>query len=159
MLEMHPWTFAVTRVTSAAESGVTVPYNYSHQHAFPGDCLKILQVGQSRHPQEEYKIEGRKILYNGSTLYLRYIKDVEEPTQFPDLFANSLSHYRAWQMAFILVAGNTGIKMKEMLWRDFNSVLAKARHSDSSQVYETPLEDFALEEARSIGINQIRDLA
>lgn len=157
VLAMHPWTFAQVRVTTAPDAE-TPDFNYTYQHSFPSDALVIKPVGKSRHSQQDYKIEGRKILTDEDTLYLRYTKDLTDTSLFSDLFADALAHHIAWKLAISLVQGNTGRRLKDSIWQDFQHTLAKARHGDSGQQAGVTMEDFSLDDSRCQGVSLERDI-
>ena len=157
VLSMHPWSFALTRTTSSATVN-TPAFNYTYEHNFPSDALYILPPGQGTQPYDDYKIEGRTILSNSDTLYLRYIKDEDTESVFSPLFANAFAAYLAWQIVMALVQGNTGRREKERLWGDFERLLMKARQMDSGQLAGVNATSFALEDARYDGVVQHRDL-
>lgn len=157
VLAMHPWTFAQARVTTSSDAA-SPDFNFTYQHSFPTDALILKPTGKSRHAQLSYKIEGRKILTDEDTLYVRYTKDLTDTSLFSDLFAEALAHYMAWKMAIPLIQGNTGRKLKESIMQDFREMLRKARHADSGQQAGVTFEDFTLDDARWQGVSEQRDI-
>lgn len=157
LLGMHPWSFAIVRTTTASD-GSTPAFNYDYRHAFPTNAIKVFPPGEGRQPQDDYKIEGRYILSNSDTLYVRYIDDITDPTVFPPTFSNALAAYMAWYMVMTLVQGNTARREKEILWQDFERLLSKARMEDSGMQGFHNFTDFTLDDARYDGVDRVRDL-
>jgi len=154
---MHPWKFATTRTTTSPTAN-TPDHNYTYEHAFPSDAIYVFPPGQGTQPYDDYKIEGRTILSNSDTLYIRYIQNDVSVSDIPPLAANALAIYLAWWMCMALIQGNTGRREKERLWNDFEKALAKARHADSGQIAGLSATSFALEDARSGGVDTVRGL-
>lgn len=76
-LRAHPWNRAIVRVVLAPM--VEPPaFGYSHQFLLPGDCLRILDVGSEGDNTAEYRIEGKRVLYSGTVLPVRYVTDLDE---------------------------------------------------------------------------------
>jgi hypothetical protein len=122
-LRAHPWNFALARTVLAPTSS-TPAFNYSYEFQLPSDFLRL-------HPDNDYKaetdwqIEGRKILTNdGNTLYLRYIKDIEDPNTMDPLFREALATALAIRICDELTQSNT---KKQMLRQDYSLVIARAK--------------------------------
>jgi len=79
-LEMTPWDFALKRV-ELSSSG-TPAFEFTHEFDLPADHLKIV----SEYNEEEYFVEGDKILANTDTLLIKYIYEIDEvlSTSFRD---------------------------------------------------------------------------
>lgn len=82
-LRKHPWNFAIKRAVLAPDS--TAPsFDYKYQFTMPADCLRVLRTNDY---YLDWMIEGGKILTNlDTTLYLRYVADIEDPTLFDASF-------------------------------------------------------------------------
>ena len=98
-LRKRKWRFALKRVTLAPD---TTSPNFEYQYAFtlPSDCLRIVLPADN--PDLYWSLEGRKILTNytqspflgagfqpaatGPALFLRYIADIEDTTQWDPAF-------------------------------------------------------------------------
>lgn len=104
VLRRHPWNCAIKRDTPA--SSVTSPsFEYDYQFPFPSDCLRVLKVYSQT---GDYKIEGKNILYNGDTISVVYVADIEDTEVFDDLLARAISLELAATIA-IALTGNASI--------------------------------------------------
>lgn len=77
-----PWTSTIFRAELAAINTTPV-YDYAYAYQLPADpyCLKVLDVYEYNSGDTDYKIEGRTILCNKSSLKIRYIGRI-----LPDYF-------------------------------------------------------------------------
>lgn len=91
VLRAHPWHFAVTRVTLSPNATVP-PYEYDYTFDMPTDCLRVLEPYTF---DVEFVTEGRTLLSNESTLDVRYIQRIEDPSVWDACFAEAL----AWRLA------------------------------------------------------------
>lgn len=91
-LRKHPWNFAITRVSLAADTA-TPDWGRANQFTLPADCLRI----HDPYPEDNYNgrdwvVEGRKILTDESApLYLRYIAQITDPNTMDALFREALA--------------------------------------------------------------------
>lgn len=100
VLRAHPWNCAVKRVTLSpdAESDAAEP-DYSYQYTLPSDWLRTLQVGEYG-VEADYKIEGRKLLCDDSTLYLRYIYKNTQVSTWDSMLIMAMTKRMAAEMAY-----------------------------------------------------------
>lgn len=92
----YVWNFCKTRASLAALTDAP-EFGFDYQYQLPSDCLRVLQAGEwfpsiSLSPfvgssSADYAIEGRRILTNDDgPLLVRYLKRVDDPTQFDSTF-------------------------------------------------------------------------
>lgn len=124
-LRKHRWAFAINRAILAPDT--TAPlFDYLYQFTVPSDCLRVLRPATAN---LDWKIEGRKILTNdGNTLYLRYLRDVEDVTQWDASFYNVMCASLALDIVEKLTQSNSRY---ERLLRDYNDAVAEARRVDA----------------------------
>tara|TARA_R110000824_G_scaffold30711_4_gene100763 strand:- start:2467 stop:3042 length:576 start_codon:yes stop_codon:yes gene_type:complete len=107
-LRSHPWSFARTRVSVAAEA--TDPaFGYGKQYPLPSDCLRILPNDSTGilSTQDDWQVEGRKILTDDtSPIYLVYIKQITDESQFDSLFIELLVSRIAMDIAEAVTQSN-----------------------------------------------------
>lgn len=133
-LRAYPWSFALARKVLAPDS--TDPaFGPEYQFSLPTDFLRL-------HPDHDYQaetdwqIEGRKLLTSdGDTLYLRYIKRVEDPNEFDPLFIDALAGRLALQLCESITQSNTKKNLLELEYRD---TIASARRT--SAIEKLPVE-------------------
>jgi hypothetical protein len=144
VLRRHPWNFAVKRVAHSDTDTVGPDFGFAYSHSFPLDCIRILNIECDL----DYKIEGRKILSDDSTVNLRYIWDVDNDTLFDAGFAETLAAYLAWDISYYMTQSKT---LKADLWEEFKRILSAAKSNDAQ---EEPAEEVGADyylEARLAG--------
>lgn len=113
----YSWSFAMGRRSLSALS-TTPDHGYSLEYQLPTDCLRIVQVGEyfvgidlsdmRGSTSEEFMVEGRKILTNmGAPLKFRYVKRIEDTTQFSPNFVMAFAAYMATILAEPLTQSDT----------------------------------------------------
>lgn len=121
LLASHPWNFALKRAKLLPEE--TAPeFGYAYQFAVPEDCLRWLPWARG----EQYYFEGEEeagfILSDESTIYIRYIIDVEAEGKWPPLFADAM----AYQLAFEYCEGRTQMSgLRDRLKDDLDRKLGR----------------------------------
>lgn len=95
LLRMHPWNFAVKRV-SLPELSDTPVSGFDHQFQLPSDIIRVLETDD---PYREWKIEGGKLLCNDTEVILEYIAKITDVAMFDPLFAEVLEHWLGSKLA------------------------------------------------------------
>lgn len=133
-LRKHSWNFAIKRAVLAPDT--TAPaFDYDYAFTLPTDCLRVLRPATTN---LDWVIEGRKILTNdGSTLYLRYLADIDDCSQWDPSFYNVMAASLAIDICEKLTQSNT---KKQQLSQDYKEAVADARKVDA---FETGPEDAA----------------
>lgn len=133
-LRKHKWNFAIARTVLAPDS--TAPaFDYTYQFTMPSDCLRVLRPATV---ELDWVIEGRKILTNDSdTLYLRYLKDVEDAAQWDPSFYNVVAAALAVDIVERLTQSN---QKKMALVDDYNDAIKMAKRVNA---FESGPEDAA----------------
>jgi hypothetical protein len=73
VLRSHLWNCLTKRVILSPVSTAPV-FGWTSRFTLPGDCLRVIGVGNEQAP-EDYRIEGREVLANTTTLRLVYVAD------------------------------------------------------------------------------------
>jgi len=140
LLEMHPWTFATTRVALAVVDGAELT-EWAFAYAVPVKCVKVLQVLRPDALEdsrgEDYIIEsaedGTKIIFtNVESATLRYVRLVEDTTKFTPGFTNALGRLLASYLAGPIIKGTTGVQVAQAQLKVFAIELANAKVQDSN---------------------------
>jgi hypothetical protein len=136
LLRSANWNFALARATLAAE--VTVPgWGFSAAFPLPADCLRVVEVDLDS--EEEWKIEGRKILANATVLRIRYISTLTGEGDFDPTFVDALASRLASDLAFALgrdeslmvrMTGVAAARLKVALGSDAIETATQAIDSD-----------------------------
>ena len=122
----HPWNCLQKRVQLAADTD-TPAWGFTKQYTLPSDCLRVLTILDY---DADYKIEGRKILTDNSTMKILYISRDEDPNQYDELLRETLSASLAADIAYAVTSSNpTATNMFNL----FQSKLKEARFVDSTE--------------------------
>lgn len=121
VLMSHPWNFAIKRATLAALSAVP-EWEYDAQFQLPSDCIRVLNTDDD---SLEYKIEGRVIVTNGTSLKIRYIARIDDPAQFSPGFVTALAERLAAELAYP-VTSSTSLRESMLKTYQLKHSFAKA---------------------------------
>ena len=129
-LRSHPWNFAVARRTLAPLAAAP-DHGYNHAFPLPSDWIRTLSTSE-----DDFKMEGGKILCNATTLQLRYIAMVKDPARFDALFSDALAAHIAAKLAYPLTKSAS---QADVCWNAYKEILRLARSVDS---LEEPADEF-----------------
>ena len=122
----HPWNCLQKRLQLAADTA-TPAWGFTKQYTLPADCLRVLTILDY---DADYKIEGRKILTDNSTMKILYISRIEDPNEYDELLRETLSAALAADIAYAITSSNpTATNMFNL----FQSKLKEARFVDSTE--------------------------
>lgn len=168
-LEQGLWTFATTR--AALDSSSTAAFGFNNAAALPSDFIRLAQISTSVDMENSiyrYEIEGRTILSESTTVYIRYVSNSTsfgyELLNWSDTFSLWMGHWMATQIYPTLKAPTVPL---DELEKRTEHLLVKARLQNVTQESEpfpdrtavTILArelDHALELARSIATEERR---
>ncbi len=151
MLRKHPWNFAVKRV--ALSQSTTAPvWGFDYSYTLPVDCLRVLFVeNEDIYP---FKLEGRFVVTdNGSdssTINIKYISRIIDPSQWDTLFVDLLSSRLAYELAIPL----TDLKQRRDDMKDlYLERLADVQAVDAQEETSDQVPDGSWADSRLIGTN------
>ena len=124
----HPWNCLTNRAILAPDTE-TPAFEFSQQFTLPTDpfCLRVLQLSNT---DILFKIEGRKLLCNESTIEMIYVGRVEDANQYDMLLIETLAAAMAADLAYPLVgSSNLAANMFELYRRK----LVDARFVDATE--------------------------
>ena len=122
----HPWNCLQKRVEIAADT--TAPaWGFSYAYTLPADCLRLLRILDY---DSNYKVEGRKILSNTSSMKILYVSRVTDPNEYDELLRETLSAALSADIAFAVTSNNTTATNMYNLFQD---KLKDARFVDSTE--------------------------
>ena len=106
----HNWNCLITRVQLAQDTtGPVVEYTYGY--TLPTDCLRVLKIHNgttdSIESNLDYKVEGRKIVTDETTIYLVYIALDTDPNTYDSYLAESISHQLAADLCYAITNNST----------------------------------------------------
>ena len=130
LLQSYAWNFATARVRLAQLAVATI--GYDHQYQLPNDCLKVRKVSTdgdfSGVNKVDYKIEGRTLLTNEDTIYIKYTKQVTDTSYWTALFVKIVACELASRLSEPL--GGSSVNNKQLILSELDSYIAEARGVD-----------------------------
>ena len=126
LFRSHPWNCLQKRIQIAADT--TAPaWGFSFAYTLPADCLRLLKILDY---DSNYKVEGRKILSNTSSMKILYVGRVTDPNEYDELLRETLSSSLGADIAFGVTSNNqTATNMYNL----FKEKLRDARFVDSTE--------------------------
>ena len=122
----HPWNCLQKRLQLAADSDAPA-WGFTKQYTLPADCLRVLTILDY---DADYKIEGRKILTDNSTMKILYISRITDPNEYDELLRETLTAALAADIAYAVTSSNpTATNMYNL----FQGKLKEARFVDSTE--------------------------
>lgn len=125
ILRKHPWNCATKRLMLASLADVP-EFGFGYKFAIPGDCLRVLSVDDGY----DYVVEGRYILYDETTLELKYIWDVDTPAVFDSMLDEAIAAWLAWDICYKLTQSTT---MKQLLYEEAKQAVKWAKTPDAQE--------------------------
>ena len=122
----HPWNSLQKRVELAADT--TAPaWGFSYAYTLPADCLRLLRILDY---DSDYKVEGRKILSNTSSMKILYIGRITDPNEYDESLRETLSAALGADIAFAVTSNN---QTASNMYNLFQDKLKDARFIDSTE--------------------------
>lgn len=125
LLRSHPWNFAKKRA-SLTEDGTEPLFEWSKQFLLPSDYLRAIKL----HEEEEFVIEGNRLLTNQDEALLLYIADIEDTTLFEASFSELLALNLAYELSYTLVQSNS---LKQTLQAEISVYLRDVRSYNAQE--------------------------
>ncbi len=126
LLRSHPWNFAIARVEIASTG--TPEFEYDNEFLLPSDCLRVLKTDLP--DGDDFKIEGRKVLANTSSLKIKYIKRITDVNYFDSNFTEALALRLAYDTAYRITNSST---QAASLYQLYSAALRDARSFDAQE--------------------------
>ena len=152
LIRSHSWRFARAR-GELSQDAVDPDSEWDNQFILPNDFLRFRSIVEeegysSRH--RRHSLEDDRFLTNFSTVNMRYIKKVIDPTKFDPLFVEVL----VLQLALKLVAAlaKTDPKLKADIKDDLKLLMPKVQAVDDDETDVGGRSDWNLARHGGIGI-------
>lgn len=139
MLREHTWACATKRVALAPDGDAPL-YDYAYQFTLPADFLRMLSVGEFG-AEEDFRIEGRKLLADCNPCYLRYVFRNEVEATWDSMLVECVTLALAQRMAYAITQNAT---LAQSLKADLDKLLQKARAVDGQDDPPVRLGDYGL---------------
>ena len=144
----HNWNCLIKRVQLAANSTNPV-IEYAKSYALPSDCLRVLKIHNgttdSIASDLDYKIEGKNIVTDETTVYLVYIALDTDPNNYDVYLREAISHQLAADLAYA-ITNNATLANNYMTRADER--LREARFIDATENSLGTVESNAFTDAR-----------
>jgi len=121
VLAAHPWNCAIVRSPSLARDSTNPTHGYDYRYALPNDpyCLRVLHLKGELDGAKDYKIEGRYLLCNYSSVYITYIKRITDPNEFSPWLVDAVAARLAADISYGLTGSSTQQREMMALYRDY----------------------------------------
>ena len=126
----HPWNCLQKRVQLAADTD-TPAWGFTKQYTLPADCLRVLTILDQ---DSDYKIEGRKILTDNSSMKILYVARITDPNEYDELLRETLSAALAADIAYGITSSNP---LTQNMYNLFQDKLKEARFVDATEGQNT----------------------
>lgn len=127
VLTLHPWKFAKKRTILDTPFVTSPAFDYSAQFALPDDCLQVRLVNDS---DSRWAVESGYVLCNYTSINLVYTWDQADPDKFHPQFIECLALHIAKTICYAYTQSN---ERETLMQKQFDQILAKARHTDAVQ--------------------------
>ncbi len=127
---VHPWNFATVRA-QLARSATAPTYEFNYAYVLPSDHIRTISVHNNDegvgtiYYKEEQVNDQRVILSDDENVYLRYVKDEDDPNLMPADFRYALSMAIARDLA-IPIASST------QLYETYSNIATRALNKAKS---------------------------
>jgi len=104
LLKRGIWTWAIGR-QKLAQLSATPAFEYDYAYRLPADYIRIAGAysdSSARARIRDYRLESAGLTCNAQDVYLRYIKNEEDPNKFGADFRAAFEDYMAYQLALAL---------------------------------------------------------
>lgn len=127
LLRGHPWNFAISRVALAPIMGEPL-FDWGFQFQLPSDCLRVLETDLAK--EAKWKVEGRRLMCDFEAVSIKFIKNVNDPSQFDANFVELLACKMAADISYSLVQSVT---LRDQLIQEYERKLRLARSFDAQE--------------------------
>ena len=110
VFRLHAWNCLIKRVELAQDSD-TPTHEFEKQYTLPSDCLRVLKIGGHHDGSssdlddgQQFKIEGRKLLTDESTVYLIYIAKITDVNQYDTLLQETIAARLASELCYAITS-------------------------------------------------------
>ena len=127
VLQSHPWNFAQHRATLVPLTD-SPDHEWDYQFLLPTNpyCLRVNEV----YNNPNYKVEGRKLLCNDSSVSITYTKRIVDVNDLSAMFRECFALYLASELAYP-IAGSSS--KGESLLVQFNALIRPTRSIDGQE--------------------------
>lgn len=143
-LREHVWNFSLKRKVLA--ESVDTPLSSVFTRAFTRDPDDLRVISINDDPDASYQVEGRLIITDLSSVTVRYVSRVSNPTEWDSLFTSAYCLRLASKLA-LAIAHDTA--MAARLYEQFRLEITTAQTVDGQESEEPPYQSLDLIRVRS----------
>ena len=110
VLRDHRWGFASNRVVLDTPDPTPPDFGFSNRFPLPADFIRthtVFDTSGNELGPDEFSVESGFILSDEGTLWLKYVYDLDDTTQFDPLFDNALAANLAAKIAYKITGSET----------------------------------------------------
>lgn len=144
VLRSHPWNFAIKR-SALSKLASTPAFEFNNEFQLPSDCLRVLYMFDS---DSEFRIEGRKLLTDDTTVDLVYVAQITAEGQFDPMFVEVFALRLAVELAYAL---DGKVTLVEHLMNQYTSAFRAAKAADGKEGTPKDIRYNFIEDARRTG--------
>ena len=126
VLRAHPWNFAMKRI-NVTSSAPTPAFEWARGFTLPADCLRFWRMYDL---SVAYRLEGRRILSDETSINIIYIYDNEDESTFDANFREALALKLASQLGYAVTGSSTPVQLFNEL---YERVLKQAKMYDAQE--------------------------
>ena len=120
----------IKRIDLAANTE-TPNFQWKFQFTLPSDCLRVLRTENSNFSNEEqYRIEGRNLLTNQSTIKIQYVAKITDTTKYDTLLIETISARLAAELCYPITQSAT---LMDRMFALYDAKLKEARFADATE--------------------------
>lgn len=152
LLRSHWWRFARARKVLSKDTN-DPDFEWDNQFILPNDFLRFRSIYEedgTTSKSRRHAIEGQRLLTNLSTVSLRYIRKVTDPTEFDPLFVKVLVLLLADEMIGPLAGGDA--RIQEKIDGGLKELMPKVQAVDSDETDTGGRSDWILARHGGLGI-------
>lgn len=124
-LRAHPWNFALKDAQLHQIDGY-VGYQFKYAYQLPSDFVRLMQV----YGNPTYKVQGRRVLSDEQICKIKYVADIQDPTQWDASFTDVMAQRLAADMARSLTESQS---TADSVYTIYQQKLKAARYLDSTE--------------------------
>lgn len=134
LLRSHFWNFATVKV-QLPQLTQSPAFEYDYAYQLPNDCLRVVRVFN---PNSDWRVVGKQIHTNDTTLYLEYISDVTDEGSFDSLFTDAFIIKLAIEMVYSITGS---AELLPILRQKFDITMKEAKQYDSMEDFPRQWDD------------------
>lgn len=146
VLEAAEWHFATARVVPA-KSSIAPAYGYASAFPIPTDNIRILTVSSTVDDENDvdWVIEGDSILCDYDVIYVRYIKNIDDPAKFSASFVQALASRLGAEFAIPIAKSRS---LQADMWKLYERKVGEASNLSGMQGKSKGIKSSWLKKAR-----------